>query len=145
MTQEKEQALFDKYPKIFQRPDTPKENLMFFGFECNDGWFWLIDNLCALIQGLIDLNPHLGIPQVVAMQVKEKFGTLRFYYNGGNEEISGMVSFAEYLSGKICEKCGSQDGVSQTKGWIVTLCQSCMDQHNKKQLSNSQEGQGATT
>jgi hypothetical protein len=43
-----------------------------------------------------------------------------------------MISIAEQLSGGICEQCGSIDGVSQTKGWITTLCKKCMDKYNKK-------------
>jgi hypothetical protein len=67
-----------------------------------------------------------GIPQVVAQQVKEKFGTLRFYYSGGEDYISNVVSFAEYLSGRICENCGAMnEKVGHTSGWITTVCAVC--------------------
>lgn len=59
-------------------------------------------------------------------QVKEKFGGLRFYYSGGDKEIAGMVRLAESLSYKICETCGSTQHVGQTRGWIYTICQSCL-------------------
>jgi hypothetical protein len=39
-------------------------------------------------------------PPVQIDQVKEKFGTLRFYYSGGDAEVDGMVKFAEYLCNK---------------------------------------------
>jgi len=61
------------------------------------------------------------IPQVVAVQVKEKFGTLRFYYNGGDEYVRGVVSMAEYMSGTTCEECGSP-GKRPSGGWIQKLC-----------------------
>jgi hypothetical protein len=61
------------------------------------------------------------IPQVVATQVKEKYGTLRFYYYGGDEVIDGMVSMAESLSAVTCEKCGAP-GKERGGGWILTLC-----------------------
>ena len=67
------------------------------------------------------------IPQVVASQVKEKFGTLRFYYSGGDNVIDGMVLMAESMSGVTCEECGSL-GKSYGGGWITTLC----DKHAKK-------------
>jgi hypothetical protein len=61
------------------------------------------------------------IPQVVVTQVKEKFGTLRFYYNGGDDIIDGMVRMAEGMSGCTCEECGKPGG-RRSGGWIVTLC-----------------------
>jgi hypothetical protein len=61
------------------------------------------------------------IPQVVAEQVKEKFGGLRFYYRGGDEYISGLAAMAESMSYVTCETCGNPG--SPTKGgWITTLC-----------------------
>ena len=67
------------------------------------------------------------IPQVVAHQVKEKLGTLCFYYSGGDEYISNIVSYTEYLSSKICEDCGAMNECvgSTTKGWIHTTCARC--------------------
>jgi len=62
------------------------------------------------------------IPQVTLDQVKEKFGTLRFYYSGGDEYISGLVSMAESMSGVTCEECGNP-GKQVGGGWITTLCQ----------------------
>ena len=61
------------------------------------------------------------VPQVTVTQVKEKFGDLRFYYNGGDDEISGMVRMAESMSGCTCEECGNP-GKRRGGGWIRTLC-----------------------
>jgi hypothetical protein len=61
------------------------------------------------------------IPQVTLDQVKEKFGTLRFYYSGGDDYISGLVSMAESMSGVTCETCG-KPGTSTGGGWIKTVC-----------------------
>jgi hypothetical protein len=65
--------------------------------------------------------------QVKALQVKEKFGGLRFYTSGGNDDyVRGMISMAESLSFRICERCGKMDkDVSATKGWITTICPAC--------------------
>jgi hypothetical protein len=62
-----------------------------------------------------------SIPQVTLDQVKEKFGTLRFYYSGGDDYISGLVSMAESMSGITCETCG-KPGTSTGGGWIKTAC-----------------------
>jgi len=61
------------------------------------------------------------IPQVTMDQVKEKFGTLRFYYSGGDEYIAGLVSMAESMSGVTCEECG-KPGTQTPGGWIKTVC-----------------------
>lgn len=61
------------------------------------------------------------VEQVVAEQVKEKFGGLRFYYRGGDEYIRGLVSFAESMSYRVCEDCG-KPGTVGGRGWIRTLC-----------------------
>lgn len=59
--------------------------------------------------------------QVVASQVKEKFGTLRFYYNGGDDVIDGIVYMAEEMSSRTCEVCGNP-GKTSGSGWLRTTC-----------------------
>jgi len=66
-------------------------------------------------------------------QIKEKFGSLRFYYSGGDDSISGMVFLTQRLSYKICETCGSTKNVTQTEGWIKTLCEDCMTKIKKNE------------
>jgi len=68
--------------------------------------------------------PKPVIPQVVAVQVKEKFGTLRFYFNGGDDHIDGLVAMAEGMSSVTCEECGVP-GKLRKGSWVQTLC----DQH----------------
>jgi len=65
-----------------------------------------------------------SIPQVTLDQVKEKFGTLRFYYSGGDDYISGMVTMAEAMSGVTCEGCGNP-GERRGGGWVHTYCEPC--------------------
>ena len=57
-------------------------------------------------------------------QIKEKFGGLRFYYDGGDDQISGFVDMAELWAGHSCEQCGNM-GKQRSGGWVRTLC----DQH----------------
>ena len=64
-------------------------------------------------------------------QIKEKWGGLCFYYHGGDDYISGMVSFTEHFSYKICEKCGTTENVHQTKGWVYTICNKCEKNKNE--------------
>ena len=127
--------LFEKYPKIFAGKDKSiRESLIPFGIETGDGWYWLVDSLCQAIQNhcegfAFDKGKPVEQYQVEAVQVKEKFGGLRFYVNGADDKVYGMINLAEQMSYKICERCGSTDGVTQTKGWIYTLCKNCLKIH----------------
>jgi len=155
-----EEKLFQKYPKIFKQKDLScKETCMCWGIDCGDGWYPLIEQLCAQIQWRCDegetkyiyyhrvirfISKVFGntklygrwekkeISQVEAVQIKEKFGTLRFYYSGGNDQTDDVISFAENLSGTICEYCGATQDVIQTTGWVKTICKDCLEKESKK-------------
>ena len=64
-----------------------------------------------------------------AAQVKEKFGTLRFYMTRYTDEIRELISSAETLSSVTCEECGSP-GEEKGGGWIRTLCNPCAKELN---------------
>jgi hypothetical protein len=87
-------------------------------------------------------NPLRDVPepvqQVTLDQVKEKFGTLRFYYTGGDDYIRGLVSMAESMSGVTCEGCGAQAKTNWPKsenggigGWVRTICEPCEEKRAK--------------
>ena len=119
MNPELDKKLCDKYPEIFaNRHGDMRTTAMCWGFECGDGWYHLIDQLCGCLQSYTSGNRKA---QVVATQVKEKFGTLRFYYNGGDAITEGMVWLAEHISASTCEVCGSP-GVLRGTSWISTRC-----------------------
>jgi hypothetical protein len=73
--------------------------------------------------------------QVTVNQVKEKFGTLSFYYTGGDAYISGIVSMAESMSAVTCESCGNP-GKRRGTSWLYTRC----DLHTKPEHLNEQKG-----
>ena len=135
MTQEKEELLIQKFPKIFSdllEIRKEKQSVMYpimFGCEIEDGWFKLLYHLLTDIQNYIDDN---NIGQVVAEQIKEKWGSLRFYYRGGDDIIDGMVWNAEHLSYYICQDCGTMENVGHTKGWITAYCKNCVPENRKE-------------
>lgn len=120
MKSELQEQLFNRYPKIFAQHALPMtETAMNWGIECGDGWYRLIDTLCAQLQHWTDRN---GAPQVEAIQVKEKYGGLRFYVSAANDIQRGMIELAEAMSENICEVC-SHPGHKINAGWIVTRCE----------------------
>jgi hypothetical protein len=130
MKQELDELLCKKYPKMMVNRLKPMmETCMCWGFECGDGWFNILDQLMGNIQHHIDWKNKNSevVAQVTLDQVKEKFGTLRFYYSGGDDEISGMVRMAESMSGVTCEEC-SAPAETHGPGWIRTICKPCEEQ-----------------
>jgi len=137
MTEEKEKSLCEKYPRIFRdRLGDPQQPPMCFGFEHGDGWYDIIDTLCGTIQHHLDWKRRLDefktltdaewdeSHQTVAVQVKEKWGGLRFYVDNTDDYVRGAIDMAEKLSYRVCEKCGSP-GQRRPGIWIRTLCEGC--------------------
>ena len=79
-----------------------------------------------------------SISQVTLDQVKEKFGTLRFYYSGGDDAIDGMVRMAESMSGVTCEEC-SAPAQTHGPGWIRTICESCEEKREETSKKAAEE------
>lgn len=130
MRQELDRLLCERYPEIFKnRYADMQVTAMCWGFDCEDGWFQVLDSLCHRIQNHLDWvnRDEEKVPQVVVDQVKEKFGSLRFYYTGGDDIIRGMVCMAESWAANTCEVCGNT-GTMRDGGWIRTLC----DDHAKE-------------
>jgi hypothetical protein len=146
--------LIEKFPLIFQvRKGRELEPFAMFGIECRSGWLPLLNTLCYQIQSYIDYRkeanerieqnkkkysnydqtPYELIPQVVVTQVKEKYGTLRFYYDGGDETIDGMVRMAEAMSAITCEVCGDL-GKMRGRHWLYTAC----DEHTRPEDKKSE-------
>jgi hypothetical protein len=114
---------------------------MCWGFSCKDGWYWLIDSLCSNLQWNTDKNNRDGkYPQIIASQVKEKFGGLRFYVESASEVQHAIISWAESLSYHICEKCGSTKNIGSTQGWMSTLCIECRDPESNWKLNTEDDG-----
>jgi hypothetical protein len=103
------------------------------GFAVGKGWWHIIETLCSNIQHHIDWanRKEQVVEQVVVAQIKEKFGGLRFYYDGGDEQIHGMVRMAEAWADQSCETCGDK-GERRSGGWVRTLC----DKHEAERNQN---------
>jgi len=121
MNKKLQSKLYKKYPDLFkQHALSPDKTCMCWGIDCDDGWYDLLDILCGYIVSN-DKN-------IEAVQIKQKFGGLRFYVNYSNDDIDRAISIAESLSYKICEKCGSYVDKVKTvpyNGWIQSLCNKC--------------------
>ncbi len=90
--------------------------------ECGPGWFHRLDLLLTDLEKAIALDPKAQ--DFSAAQIKEKFGGLRCYFDGGNDKITELVKVAEKASYVTCEKCG-HPGSLRRGSWWQTLCDTC--------------------
>ena len=125
MTEDNEEKLLKSFPDLFMT-DTlgiPK----FGGFQCGDGWYDLIRELSEKIDYEKTMQFGEESRELYAMQVKEKYGTLRFYMNVAIPEVNDLIWEYEAKSAVTCERCGKPGKIRDTS-WIQTLC----DEHNRQ-------------
>lgn len=66
------------------------------------------------------------------LQVKEKFGGLRFYITGGQPDaVNKLVSDAEDASYRTCQDCGNP-GKTHGGSWIRTVCDKCCETYERQ-------------
>ena len=127
-----------RYNQILE--DAKQGNFKLFDEEYDDNIYkdsaWLEKRRAEVIEEEPRMIAEI-VPQVVVNQVKEKYGTLRFYYTGGDRFVDGLVGMAEEMSLVTCESCGAP-GKLRGRGWYYTAC----DKHTKKEdLAVAQAGE----
>ena len=134
--------LMHEFPRVFNGEQPASSYL-------SPGWVALVRELLRDIDALIGDEQDFRI-----LQLKEKFGTLRFYYQvDGRKTINAdlflpegtkriqippqdvderfvklreRVAKAEADSAHICERCGAP-GVLEKAGWWKVRCAACRD------------------
>ena len=124
MNKELDDLLCQRYPEIFKdRNGGIFETSMNWGFCCGDGWFDIIDGLCADITACVAVG---SAASVIASQVKSKSGFLRFHFKdefggSGYAPIRNLIRMAQQWSEHTCEECGRLDVVWHSGA----VCASC--------------------
>jgi hypothetical protein len=99
--------------------------------------------LCALTYSkLAPSNQFISLPaltNVTVAQVKEKFGSLRFYIDGGDEAVESFITMAEYASSRTCEVTGNAGSACVRGGWYKTLSPEQADLLGYKALGPEEE------
>lgn len=106
--------------------------------DCDKGWYEIIVRANNKIK-FID-------PEYKICQIKEKFGTLRYYYESKysfnsieGQIIKDIIRSAEYESSHTCEVCGCKDFTTvenRSNGyWLRTLCVDCNSLRGLEKLS----------
>lgn len=120
------QEIIAKYPKIFEDYESNPRQCNWYGVP--KGWLPIIDELCGCIQNHIDsiktyTKEGMTSPsQVKCLQMKEKFGELRFYTFGHTDVIDGMIRYAAHRCDNTCDRCGSHENLGYTGQESLSFC-----------------------
>ncbi len=123
------------FPILYRKLGIPwQEGGMMFP-NIGKGWLDLVKELSSKLESVLSKmeNPPYAI------QMKEKFGGLRFYLDGdcdekNSEEIYNIISFYEKKSSFTCESCGERGSNVSMGHWLKTLCLNCYEQYLQGQL-----------
>lgn len=128
MREELEIELIKDFPNTFSKKKT-NHSFDHFGFEISDGWAHIVRKAAIVIENEIKKATKEEIEEGFGqtLQVKEKFGLLRWYVCNANDAIYKAIDDAEDESEKTCEECGAP-GVLRKGSWLKTLC----DGHSKR-------------
>ena len=117
-----DKELIKEFPFIVDSDDTLFTEAGFtFLDDMPQGWKQAFGiELCKTLKSVLE---HYGeLEEYKVLQVKEKYGTLRWYDNSTNPEVCKVVSYFEKLSAKTCAVCGATVIDCQD----YPLCESCI-------------------
>lgn len=91
------------------------------------GWSGILDHL-------YDKLPK----KLYVMQVKEKYGSLRFYIGSGSNRTFALIDKAEKESEITCEVCGKEGKIFSIRGWYMCRCPECRKEEEIKSATVGQ-------
>lgn len=100
-----------------------------------EGWRTLGLNLCEEIKQEL-LKYEDGLEKYRILEIKEKYGSLRWYDNGcpTGSRVHEIIKKYEDMSSTICSVCGAK-ATKYTTGWIYPICDEC-DKLRKEKIFN---------
>lgn len=125
-----DKRIIEQYPNVFHNYN---DNEYMRYIDLPVGWQKVFEGMIEKIELICKLTNI----KIYILQVKEKFGSLRFYYNldvGDVKDqfskeadvwcdtISDITSCAEYATEYICETCGDYGRIYTDIGWHRCLC-----------------------
>jgi hypothetical protein len=124
MNSENTVKLLEKYSFVnnsiaYLREEGQSSPFELFLFECEDGWYDLLDRTFGEMQSAAK-HPE----EIYIAQVKEKWAGLRIYFNCHSDDFESLrfiVDQAEQESYHTCEKCGKKGSMRDLIGY-QTLC-----------------------
>ena len=112
--------LIEAHPGLFHPPAGAPEAAEGYP-DCEEGWRDLLERACNRIEAALEG----GVFRV--LQIKEKYGTLRFYRDGelspeAETKVKQAIALAQARSACTCEICGAEGRLYSRGGWLATAC-----------------------
>lgn len=103
------------------------------GLECGVGWFELLDDLFMVLEHAAVEGIENGQWQNLlgeghthrwphALQIKEKFGSLRVYISHPDVSMREMIDLATARAEVTCDQCGELGSLRDLGGYMCTRC-----------------------
>ena len=113
--------LIEAHTRLFHPPKGHLEGAQGYP-DCENGWRDLLERACARIEAALVESGAFR-----ALQIKEKFGALRFYWTGDMSEatkakVDEAIALAVARSACTCEICGAEGWLHNRGGWLATAC-----------------------
>lgn len=121
MNAENTQRLFERFDALYRGRHLPlTQNLMSEGFACGDGWYEVVYALSEQLEAYG--QTHAEAADLLVLQVKQKFGELRFYVQPRLPVVEAMIEIARERSRRTCEFTGQPGVRCSREGYYLTLC-----------------------
>jgi hypothetical protein len=113
--------LIEAHARLFRHPTGRPEAAQGYP-ECDEGWRDLLERACVRMENAVDNDDAF-----IVEQIKEKLGTLRFYWSGelsqeAEAKVKEAIALAEARSACTCEICGAEGRLYNRGGWLATAC-----------------------
>ena len=113
--------LVARHPRLFHIPAEGPDAAQGYP-DCGQGWRDLLERCCDRIESALVEGGAFN-----ALQLKEKFGSLRFYWSGAmpdaaKAKVEEAIALAEARSACSCEICGEPGRLYSRGGWLATAC-----------------------
>lgn len=100
-----------------------------FGWEVGEGWKPLVEELIKRLKLETSWDGEI-------LQIKEKFGELRFYIRAGSPEIWKIIDEYEEKSRHTCEVCGQPGELRGYLPWISQSTKTLCEEHLNEKLQD---------
>lgn len=125
-----------EYQDVYLMPDRPDDTL----FDGYPGWSDLLLKFCEKLKALFEFYHMDANKDFHILQVKEKFGAIRIYYEPTknqrlNDRLTILMSNLEAATRRTCFMCG-KPATCDSKGWILPYCTQCAVEDNNKRNAN---------
>ena len=121
MRKELEEKLIKRFPTWFSVNDDARPSLA-FPFRCGDGWFETVWRLCVDLEPMVPKVEQERGESFKVLQVREKFGRLRFYVSHYADATNERIFQAVKEAFHTCEVCGQRGQQFDRGDWVRVRC-----------------------